>query len=204
METATLPRDINLESGFVAIAITILALALIGWINRKPLAAWLRNWRIKRCLNSIGREQIRNLICPDGLDGYYQLDRLALTNDAIVLVIYKAFGGNIFCAEKISEWTQVVGQKSFKFDNPLFELENQLTALRLVMGNIPVRGYLIFNRDAEFPKGHPDSVLRQDRIPEQLLSTNCNEPKSEVLAVWEKLKELQRDTGSEDRISVKT
>ena len=204
METEILPKDINLESGFVAVAIILLALALIGWINRKPLAAWFHDWQIQRCLNSIGSEQIRNLVCPDGLDGSYQLDRLALTNDAVVLVIYKAFGGNIFCAERISEWTQVVGQKSFTFGNPLFELQNQLTALHLILGNVPVRGYLIFNRDAEFPKGHPDCVLRQDRIPEQLLSANCEEPRKEVLDVWEKLKALQHETASDDGIRVKT
>ena len=199
-----MPRDINLESGFVAIAITVLALALIGWINRKPLAGWFRDWRIRRRLNSIGSEQLRNLVCPDGLDGHYLLDRLALTDDAIVLVIYKAFGGNIFCAEKISQWTQVVGQKSFKFDNPLSELENQLTALRLIMGNIPVRGYLIFNREAEFPKGHPECVLRYDRIPENLLAANCVNPRPEVLAVWEKLKELQSESAGDEGIRVKT
>jgi hypothetical protein len=204
METELLPKDINLESGFVAVAIVVLALALIGWLNRKPLAAWFRDWRIQRCLNSIGSEQIRNLVCPDGLDGSYQLDRLALTNDAVVLVIYKAFGGNIFCAERISEWTQVVGQKSFKFGNPLFELENQLTALRLILGNVPVSGYLIFNHDAQFPKGHPDCVLRQDRIPEHLLSANCGQPRKEVLAVWDKLKELQLETVSDEGIGVKT
>ena len=195
----------NFESGFVAIAITVLALALIAWINRRPLAVWVRDWRIQRYLNSIGSEQIRNLICPDGLDGHYVIDRLALTDDAVVLIIYKAFGGNIFCAEKISEWTQVVGQKSFKFNNPLFELENQLTALRLLMGNIPIGGYLIFNRDAQFPKGRPDCVLLLDRIPEHLLSTNCGQPGPDVLAVWDRLKTLQHEaTDDDDGIRVKT
>ena len=204
MEIAQLPREVNLESGFVAVAIIACALGLIGWINRKRLAVWLREWRIQRCLNSIGSEQIRNLICPDGLEGHYQLDRLALANDAVVLIIYKAFGGNIFCAEKISEWTQVVGQKSYKFDNPLFELENQLTALRLLMGNIPLQGYLIFNRSAQFPKGHPDKILHEDSIPERLQALHCGQPTPDVLAAWEKLKSLPREASSDDGLRVKT
>lgn len=204
MEIAQLPREINLESGFVAVAIIACALGLIGWINRKRLSIWLREWRIQRCLNSIGSEQIRNLVCPDGLDGHYQLDRLALTNDAVVLIIYKAFGGNIFCAEQISEWTQVVGQKSYKFDNPLFELENQLTALRLLMGNIPLQGYLIFNRGARFPKGHPHKILHEDSIPEQLQALHCGQPTADVLAAWEMLKSLPREASSDEGLRVKT
>jgi hypothetical protein len=204
MEIAKLPQEINLESGFVAIAIIACALALIGWINRKRFAAWARDWQLQRCLNSIGSEQIRDLVCPDGLEGHYQLDRLALTNDAVVLIIYKAFGGNIFCAERISEWTQVVGQKSYKFDNPLFELENQLTALRLMMGDIPLRGYLIFNRYARFPKGHPDRILHQDTIPENLLATHCGNPGPEVMAAWQKLKRLPREAPSDAGLGVKT
>lgn len=203
MEIAEIPREINLESGFVAVAIIAFALALIGWINRRQLAVWLREWRIQRCLNSIGSEQLRGLICPDGLEGHYQIDRLALTNDAVVLIIYKAFGGNIFCAEKISEWTQVVGQKSYKFDNPLFELENQLTALRLQMGNIPLQGFLIFNRDAQFPKGHPQRILHEDTIPDALQATHCGQPSYDVLAAWEKLKSLPREASSDGGVRVK-
>ena len=208
VETEYLSRYIQLDTGFTAIIgiaiITILAVAVIAWANRGRIIASLQNWKSQRCLNSIGAQQIRGLICPDGLDGSYYLDRLVLTQDQIVLIVYQPFGGNIFCSESISEWTQIVGQKSYKFRNPLFELGNQLTALRLVLGDVPVQGYLVFGCEAKFPKGHPDCVLRQDGIPEYLLAAHCSSPRQAVQDAWRKLEALKRDMPGNSGVDVKT
>lgn len=204
MDLSLLQDQLNLESEVVAIAIVGIALALILYLNRRRLAGALREWRLQRCLKQIGCEQIRNLVCADGLDGYYHIDRLALTRDAILLIAYKPYGGNIYCAERISEWTQVIGQKSFKFENPLFELENQLTALRLLIDNLPLHGYLFFNYDALFPKGHPDSVLNPESIPDRFLGPNCEPVNADIRAAWELLKTHQKEAASGSSVGVKT
>lgn len=204
MEIDSLLRQINLESEVAAIAIVALAVALILLINRDRIKLRFREWRIQRCLNRIGSAQIRDLVCADGLDGYYRIDRLALAQDAVLLISYKPYGGNIYCAERISEWTQVIGQKSFKFANPLFELENQLTALRLLIGNVPLRGYLFFGSDALFPKGHPESVLNPETIPVEYLARNCKAPKPEIQAAWDLLQAHQQGVPNASQVSVKT
>jgi len=204
MSFEEITRRLSLESEAIAIAIVCIALIAILLINRKRLLLRLREWRTQRCLDQIGSEQIRNLSCPDGLDGFYRLDRLALTPEAILLISYRPYSGIIYCAERITEWTQVVGQKSFKFENPLFELENQLTALRLLSGNIPLRGYLFFDQDAIFPKGIPDSVLQPENIPEQYLRRNCVTIKSEIETAWQLLKSQQNGAELDKRASVKT
>ena len=196
--------QLNLQSPAVAISIAAVAVLSILLINRRRILLRFRDWRIQRCLNRIGREQIRNLVCADGLDGYYSIDRLALANDAILLISYKPYGGNIYCAERISEWTQVIGQKSFKFENPLFELENQLTALGLLVGNAPLRGFLFFNYSAEFPKGHPDSVLTPDSIPERFLAPNCEPASAEIQAAWDILKARKIVASTTSQVGVKT
>lgn len=188
MEVTESMRQINLQSELIAIGIVVVALLLILYLNRHKLQIRFREWRTRRALNRIGNEQIRNFVCPDGLDGHYSIQRLALTPDAILLINYKPYVGNIYCAERISEWTQVVGQKSFKFTNPLFELENQMTALKLAVGGVPLRGYLLFSHSAVFPKGHPDSVLLPHSIPATLLKGQERPVKAEVQAAWEHLK----------------
>jgi hypothetical protein len=190
----------------VAIALVFIGVAgvLILLVSRKRLQLRLAEWRIQRCLNQIGCDQIRNLICPDGLDGYYTLDRLALIQDTIMLIAYKPYGGNIYCAERIAEWTQVIGQKSFKFENPLFELENQLTALKSLVGGMPVHGVLFFNQTAAFPKGHPETVLNLDNIPHHFLGANCDPVNPQVQAAWEQLKAQQNQPSANNRASVKT
>jgi hypothetical protein len=192
------------EPAAVALLAIGLVVVLILLVNRKRLQISIGEWRIQRCLKKIGCDQIRNLVCPDGLDGYYTIDRLALVQDAILLIAYKPFGGNIYCAERISEWTQVIGQKSFKFENPLFELENQLTALKSLAGGIALDGFLFFNHSAVFPKGHPDAVLNPGNIPDRFLRANCEPASPQVQAAWEQLKAQQKQPSASNRASVKT
>jgi len=196
--------QLKIEPAALALAAVGLSIVLILLVNRKPLKQRLREWRIQRCLQQIGCEQIRKLTCPDGLDGYYIIDRLALIQDAILLIAYKPYGGNIYCAERIAEWTQVIGQKSFKFENPLFELDNQLTALKVLTGGMPVHGFLFFNHSAEFPKGHPDVVIHPDNIPERFLNARCDPVNPHIQAAWELLKAQQKNPSANNPVSVKT
>jgi hypothetical protein len=179
---------LDLQSEIVAFAIIAIALLLILYLNRQRMSVGFQEWRIQRCLNQIGTEQIRDLICPDGLEGHYTIDRIALTRDAILVIAYKPYVGNIYCAERIAEWTQVIGQKSFKFENPLFDLENQITALTLAFGSIPLKGYLFFSHSAIFPKGHPESVLQPENIPPHLMRDHHQAVKEDVRAAWDHLK----------------
>ena len=204
MDSIEFLNRLSLESEIVAVSIVALALAFVLFLNRKRLLVWLREWRIQRCLARIGCEQIRDLVCDDGLEGQYLIDRLALTRDAILVISYKPYVGNIYCAEHISEWTQVVGRQSFKFENPLFELENQLTALRLLVGNAPLGAYLFFNHSAVFPKGHPEAVLNPENIPQSFLSTDCDNITPEIRRAWESLKMHQQGAEQNPEIGVKT
>lgn len=195
---------LNFQSEMVALAIIAIALLLIVHLNRGQLQLRLRDWRLQRCLNLIGIEQIRDLVCADGLDGYYSIDRLALTRDCILLISYKPYVGNIYCAEHISEWTQLVGQKSFKFENPLFEMENQLTALKQIVGDVPLHGFLFFNHSAVFPKGHPAAVLQPDSIPPQFLRDEVRDVKASVRLAWDCLKVQQANATTASELGVKT
>ena len=197
-------NQLNLQSELVAVAIVIVALLLVLHLNRHRLQLRFREWRIQRCLNRIGVEQIRNLACADGLEGEYNIERLVLTPEAILLITYKPFVGNIYCAERISEWTQVIGQKSFKFTNPLFEIDNQITALQLAIGKVPLRGYLFFSHSAVFPKGHPESVMQPNSIPAAFQRGHEQPIKQDILEAWEQLKWLQTNNTGAAEIRVKT
>ncbi|MCP4768083.1 MAG: NERD domain-containing protein [Gammaproteobacteria bacterium] len=204
MDASKILNPHNLQSEIVAYSIIALAIMLIFFINRRRLVVRFREWCLQRCLNRIGCEQIRDLICPDGLEGHYSIDRLALTRDAILLISYKPYVGNIYCAERISEWTQVIEQKSFKFENPLFEMENQLTALKNVTGNINLQGFLFFSHSVSFPKGHPDSVLQPDTIPQRFLGNQIDTVNTDVRLAWERLKTLRSEAPVGGQIGVKT
>jgi hypothetical protein len=204
MDVKQTMNQLDLQSEIFALAIIAIALLLILYLNRRPLLVRYNEWRIQRCLNRIGVEQIRDLACPDGLEGHYNIDRLALTRDAILVIAYKPYVGNIYCAERIAEWTQVIGQKSFKFENPLFELDNQITALNLAFGGGPLKGYLFFSHSAVFPKGHPESVLQPNSIPPHFMRDQNKPVKEEVRAAWDHLKWQRSNAASDSGAGVKT
>jgi len=191
------------NQNIILLTVLILIIFLIIFKWKKIRGGWFE-WRTRRCLESIGIRQLRNVTCSDGLDGEYVLDRLVMLPKAILLITRKRYSGNIYCAVRISEWTQVVAQKSYKFENPLFELENQLTALRSQLPGILVQGLLFFDQSALFPKGHPDSVLHTGNIPANYLRENCAEPDKTILDAWQMLLDLPADNESNRQLRLKT
>lgn len=172
------------------VALTLLVFMMILVINWRKLRHHWLEWSTRRCLNQIGIKQMKNFVCFDGLDGSFKIDRLVMLHDSILLIAFKPYSGNIYCADSIPEWTQVVGQKSFKFANPLFELENQATTIRNIIPAVPIHSVLFFDHSARFPKGHPDQVLNPDNIPEYFIRSLCPEPSSEIQKAWEILLKL--------------
>ncbi len=193
----------NLEPDLAIAGLAALAALLLVAFNRRRLAGGWREWRIRRLLDHIGHEQIRNLRCPDGLDGYHEIERLALASDSILVIAYKRFSGNIYCAEQIDEWTQMIGQKSFKFANPLYELEYQLTSLRLQTGCERIEGFIFFDASAAFPKGHPENVWHPGNIPPSLMREHCPPPSAEIGLAWDHLKALHQTGSKGAEIGVK-
>ena len=194
-----------LNSGLLPLIVILLAIFIIALINAKKLRQFVLTWRMKRLLGAIGIKQKHDLIYSDGLDGSFKVDRLILLKDSILLISLKQYEGNIYCAEQISEWTQVIGQKSYKFQNPLFDLENQITALQAIVPGITIRGALFFDHSAEFPKGHPTSVLHRKNIPEYYFSQlDIAEAAYPVLKAWEALVEFSQTANTNSHQRVKT
>ncbi len=193
----------NLDPNHAIAALFAFAALLLVVLNRRRLAGTWREWRIRRLLDDIGHEQIRNLYCPDGLDGYHEIERLALASDSILVIAYRRFSGKIYCAEQIDEWTQMIGRKSFKFANPLFELEHQLTSLRLQIGSARIEGFIFFDSSAAFPKGHPDKVWHPGNIPPSLMGEHCPPPNAEIQDAWERLKALHQNGSKTAELGVK-
>ena len=80
----------------VALASAVFIMILIiNW--RKLRHHWLE-WSTRRCLNRIGIKQMKNFVCFDGLDGSFKIDRLVMLHDSILLIAFKPYSGNIYCA----------------------------------------------------------------------------------------------------------
>jgi hypothetical protein len=168
-------------------ALLLLAAVLMFFLLRKKINhAWF-NLKTRYRLNRLGIKQISNLQWPDGLGHYFTIDRLIMRHDGISLLAYKQYPGKIFCADNIDDWTQMIDQKSFRFENPLYELDYQIKILSAAMPGVPVNGYLFFDYQAEFPKGRPERVISLDKIPEDLKRDKNIEVKDSVKSAWKQL-----------------
>ncbi len=132
--------------------------ALVMFFSWSPIKQLLAHWSLSHLLKQIGLQSMRNVYIQDGLGDVIYVEQLILQADGLLLVTIKPFRGNIFAAEQIDQWTQVVGHHSYKFPNPLHQQETDLQALRAVMPDTPIRRLVIFAKGSRFPKGKPEDV----------------------------------------------
>ena len=150
-----------------------------------PWSQLIAHWRLHSLVNKLGKATIRNVYVPDGLGEELYLEQLILQADKLLLVTIKPFRGNIFAAEHIDLWTQVVGHHSYKFKNPLHQLQTELQVLQGLFPKIKVQGWVVFAKGSRFPKGKPESVIEYEDLK------NPGKPDYEVQALvqeaWDQL-----------------
>ncbi len=165
----------------------LLLVAGVVFLNRQRIKYTWLNFKTRYSLNRLGFEQKVNFQWPDGMGHHFTIDRLILRQDGISLLAYKQYPGKIFCADNIDDWTQMLGQKSYRFKNPLSDLDDQIKAISANIPDVPVNGFLFFDHLAEFPKGHPDRVIYLENIPAELKPGKDQDVKASVMSAWTQL-----------------
>lgn len=176
-----------LDQYALLIGLILVVLAIIIYLGHSRIKHTWLNFQTRSRLNSLGLKQISNIQCPDGLGHYFTIDRLVMRQDGISLLLFKQYPGVIYCADDIDEWTQMLAGKSYRFKNPLVDLDYQVKAISACIPDVEVNGYLLFDHGAEFPKGHPDRVIHLDKIPEALQRDKQHKVQASVESAWEKL-----------------
>jgi len=173
-----------LFSGLV-LAVLISMTLVFSW---SPWQQLISHWRLHALVDKLGRASLRNVFVPDDMGGDLYIEQLLLRDDGLLLVNVKSFRGNIFAADQIELWTQVLGHHSYKFQNPLHQQESDLQALKVLIPKVKLDGLVVFARGCRFPKGKPDKVVDYD------LLKNIKPPAEQVLPAvqdaWEQLRKI--------------
>ena len=136
------------------------------------VAAWML-WRrrggpeVARALEAVAIERLQNVLVPDGMGGHIQVEHLLLTGQGLVVIDAKPFAGTIFASERMEEWTVIGKQGRFTFPNPLGTLYDRVAALKQLVRDVPVAGYVLFGGAADFTKGRPRDVLSAAELVER-------------------------------------
>lgn len=169
----------------------VVLLVLMGLLLQKAwIKEYISEWKLKHLLKSIGVDSLHNVTIQDEMDGKIFIENLILMPDKILILGVKKYKGLIFAAENIDLWTQVIGNKSYKFENPLRQLESDVLTLKSKIENSKVEEKVLFIHGAEFPKGKPGNVVEiADVISWRDASRQVEVPEL-LQADWKKLSEL--------------
>lgn len=142
------------------------------------------------------REEINNIIIPDGIGGLLEIEHLVLTDQGLLLIETYPMSGNLFGAETIDQWSQIIDGRSYKFANPLRHIRTSRQAIKALSPNTPVFCRIIFNANSVFPKGKPDEVSVINSLAEDMEFLKSEPAMTNASRqAWDKIMRIARKNG---------
>jgi hypothetical protein len=163
-------------------------------------AYFIRDWilqirarkAIDNVISSVAYDELRNVLLPTGTGDHIHVHYLLLTQKGLLVIDLFDVPGVIFAGEKMAQWSVFGPKRHFTFTNPLPMLEDRVMAVKQLAGEMPVRGRIVFSMRGEFPKGHPDSVIRLDELQDQfpVVERTPGGFAAAFAPVWERIKQV--------------
>ena len=110
---------------------------------------------------SLGYHLLNNVTLPTS-DGTTQIDHILVSRYGIFVIESKHYTGWIFADAKSPQWTQVLYQKRYKFQNPLHQNRKHVAAVaRLLefLDTSQLHSLVVFTGDAKIKTEVPSGVL---------------------------------------------
>jgi hypothetical protein len=158
-----MPNEIPIWAWPVAAGVLIAAALVWGFLQ-------FRAYRVRKgidaAISSIAYEMLKNVLVPNGNGGQIHIHYLLLTQRGLLVVDLLDHPGAVFGGDQMIEWTVIGKKRRFTFPNPQHALYDRMAAVRLLTGEVPVDGRVLFTTRSEFPKGKPRYVVRIDELTE--------------------------------------
>ncbi|MCK4586503.1 MAG: NERD domain-containing protein [Gammaproteobacteria bacterium] len=195
---------LNTQAGLYSmVALGVIFFGATGWYFWRQLQKTRHQRQIHKVLESLGTKYLHDIILPDGIEGYTYIDYLLLTPKGMIVLDINFSEGHLFGGESVDQWTQVVNNKTYKFDNPLYNnltkcqavqwnINNNISEDARVNNNVETFGWIAFSSAGNFPKGIPNHVsmigdLKNDLEEKFNLSAGANESTRKI---WNRLHDL--------------
>ncbi|MDY6979022.1 MAG: nuclease-related domain-containing protein [Pseudomonadota bacterium] len=163
----------------------LLGAILLAWPR---LCRSYRDRQLQKKIQAVAADALHQVVIPDGMDGAVYLENLLLTPDGLLVLPVHRYQGVVFAADGIDNWTQVLGKRTYKFANPLPQLEAEVLAVSDYASGIPVAGQVVFTRGVEFPKGRPGKLISVAELEKMGEDNRLREVPSAYWQAWEALK----------------
>ena len=173
----------------------VFGLGLVGtgaYFARDLLRQRRARMAIDNVISSVAYEELRNVLLPTGTGEQVHVNYLLLTQRGLLVIDLFDVPGMIFAGEKMVQWSVFGPKRHFTFTNPMPMLEDRVSAVRNLAGEVPVEGRIVFSMRGEFPKGRPDTVLRLDALQDEfpVVERTAGGAAAAFAPVWEHVKQV--------------
>lgn len=195
------------QAGFYSLlVVAVVVIAGTIWYIRQQFKKSRHQRHIHKVLESLGVKYLRDVVLPDGLEGMAFIDYLLLVPDGVVVLDINYSEGHLFGGSTVDKWSQVINNKTYKFNNPLYDNQSKCQAVLWNVENIlgdtaddsdwKTHGWIVFSNAGNFPKGIPDQVSMIDDLKNNLeTSLNLSSPVRETTKeIWDQLHDLSIST----------
>lgn len=96
-------------------------------------------------------------------DGTTQVDHILVSRFGVFVIETKGYKGWIFADAKQANWTQVLFNYRFKFQNPIFQNDRHVRAVQNLLDFLPpgaIKSVVVFTGEAKFKTEVPRGVFR--------------------------------------------
>lgn len=114
-------------------------------------------------------------------DGTTQVDHILVSRFGVFVIETKDYKGWIFANSRHARWTQVLFQKKFQFQNPIFQNLRHVRAVQRMLDFLPpdaVKSVIVFAGEAEFKTEIPNGVFRLSQFVDHI-----HEHRTEVMSL---------------------
>jgi Nuclease-related domain len=176
---------------WVWVLLALGALAALFVFVRDRLRQARARRAIDNVISSVAYDELRNVLLPTGTGEQIHVHYVLLTQRGLLVIDLFDVQGMVFAGDKMLQWSVFGPKRHFTFTNPLPMLEERVSAVRHLAGDVPVVGRVVFSIRGEFPKGRPDRVLRLDALHDEfpVVDRSQGGVAAALAPVWERVRQ---------------
>jgi len=138
------------------------------------IAIWIfYRRRVGRSIDSqlrrVSYDLLKQFIIPDGDSGEIHVEYALLVGRGVIVLDIEQVEGIVFGSDGMRDWTVIADRRRFTFSNPQHALYDRMAAVKRLLPDIPVTGFVAFTNKAKFSKGQPSNVIMFNILMDELL-----------------------------------
>lgn len=170
--------------------VAAIIVAIAGVLLARHLYKTADNRKIKSIINQYGNAHMREVICTNGMGGYFFIDYLVLLPGRILALNLQEKEGYVFGGKGIDLWTLVNNNKSSKFKNPLDDVILFAKYVEDLLKFNEVAARVLFDGRSKFPKGVPEGVMQMASFRENMAAWAGEKSTETAKKTWDSLSTL--------------